>query len=146
MPAQQPSLPHVALQEPSDDAAGNGYQHFTWQTDSQPGQNQGFELIFWPTDLNAMSNGFGLAAPTKNTTIGVDLDALDGTLRSLFEPGTYYWGVLLVQVSPYERLGLVSDARTFHYQRARSGNSSNNNSDTEPSAPDNSSGTSQSGE
>lgn len=135
------------LQQPSNDAAGNGHQYFTWETDVQPGENQGFELVFWPTDRGAMSNGFGMAAPTSNTTIGVDLTALDSTLHALFEPGTYYWGVLLVQVSPYERLGLVSDYRTFNYVRAADGSgSSNKEQDTEPGEPDGTSGTNQSGE
>lgn len=139
-------LPTVMLQEPINDAAGSGYQHFTWVTDVQPGQNQGFELVFWPTDRSAISNGFGLAAPTTNTTVGVDLAALDSTLHALFEPGTYYWGVLLVQVSPYERLGLVSDYRTFHYSRPSSNNSSNSEQDTEPGEPEPPSDTNQSGE
>lgn len=104
-------------------------------------------MVFWPTDRGAMSNGFGMAAPTSNTTIGVDLTALDSTLHALFEPGTYYWGVLLVQVSPYERLGLVSDYRTFNYVRAADGSgSSNKEQDTEPGEPDGTSGTNQSGE
>ncbi|MEZ4555006.1 MAG: hypothetical protein R2851_00970 [Caldilineaceae bacterium] len=51
-----------------------------------------------------MATGFGLAPPTRGTSLAVDLNQLDHDLGNLLQPGLYRWGVLLVQVAPYQRL------------------------------------------
>ena len=54
------------------------------------------------------------------------LAKLDDTLGTKFEPGDYYWGILLVQRDPYTRLRLLSEPRLFHYFRAGGGGGSSN--------------------
>ncbi|MBV7338358.1 hypothetical protein KFU94_61055 [Chloroflexi bacterium TSY] len=115
----------IQLISPTDNTLGNGHQFFEWQTSFTPTQGQGFELIFWRDFEDPIVNGFGLAAPTKETQILVDLDALDDVLGDLLEPGSYLWGILLVNEDPYIRLKLLEGGRTYQFTRDRSGSSQN---------------------
>ena len=80
-----------------------------------PPEGQAFELIFWRAGDDPLVDGFGLGRPTRNTSLTVDLNYLDNELRDLLDPGEYYWGVLLVNEAPYERLRLFTDSRIFRY-------------------------------
>jgi hypothetical protein len=63
-----------------------------------------------------MKDSFGLAGTTQGNQAQVNLDVLDDALAQL-EPGDYLWGVLLVEPSPYRRIGLISNSLAFRYER-----------------------------
>lgn len=69
-----------------------------------------------------MGQGFGMASPTTNLSVNLDLESLDERLGNLFDLGEYNWGVLLVRTTPtYERIKYLGGGRSFIY--ARSGGS-----------------------
>jgi hypothetical protein len=114
----------LELAEPADGASGSGQQRFAWRTTLAPAEGQAFELIFWRNGENPLANGFGLAAPTTTDNVTVDLAMLDDQLGDRLEPGEYRWGVLLVRVSPYERLHFFGASRMFSYFRSGGDSSS----------------------
>jgi hypothetical protein len=118
----------VALLSPGEGYRGGGTQRFEWSTALTPADNQGFELVFWRDGQTSMGSGFGLAAPTTSTSVNVDLDALDERLGDLLEPGPYKWGVLLVQIDPYQRLADLGAARDFEFSRSSGGGNSSGSS------------------
>ena len=64
------------------------------------------------------ASGFGRAAPTTSTKAPVNLRTLDEKLGDLLEPGKYKWGILLVRVSPYQRVQFMGQAHTFRFDRS----------------------------
>jgi hypothetical protein len=109
---------------PGDGSSGNGSQRFEWIVNISPGPGEAFELVFWRPDQDPMVNGFGVAAPTTNNGVTVDLNALDGTLGDLLEPGDYKWGLLLVQTDPYQRLQFLGAQNNFKFYREGGSSSS----------------------
>jgi hypothetical protein len=103
------------LREPPDSPADSGERQFAWQTSFVPSDGQAFELVFWKAGQDPLFNGIGLAAPTAGDHVTINLLVLDEQLGELVEPGDYYWGVLLVRLSPYERLHFFGASRTFTY-------------------------------
>lgn len=66
-----------------------------------------------------MGNGFGMAAPTMNLNVTLDLDRLDEQLGDLFDTGEYDWGILLVRTTPaYERIKYLGGSSRFIYYRS----------------------------
>ncbi len=74
-----------------------------------------------------MGQGFGLAAPTTNNGLSVNLTALDNNGSHPLEPGEYKWGLLLVQTQPYQRLQFLGVQNDFRFYRE--GGSSGGGSD-----------------
>jgi hypothetical protein len=126
LPTPTPTIPSVALElvSPNDGDSGTAERIFEWATSYVPREGEGFELVFWLPGQNPMTAGFGLAAPTADLRIRVNLTKLDDVLGPRLEPGAYQWGVLLVQREPYTRLRLLGEPRTFHYFRAGDSGSS----------------------
>lgn len=124
LPTPTPTIGMFALVAPMDGNAGSGVVPFEWTTTYEPGADEGFEVIFWPVGGDPLLQGFGLAAPTTNHRVNLDLTALDDALGATLEPGTYQWGVLLVRTEPYTRLRLLGEPRLFNYTRANPGSSS----------------------
>ena len=63
-----------------------------------------------------MLHGFGMAAPTTNLDVTLDLDRLDEQLGDLFDTGEYIWGILLVRTTPtYERIKYLGGGNHFTY-------------------------------
>ena len=105
----------VAIIEPANNTESGGIEIFAWDKSFELKENQAVELVFWHPNQNPLQHGFGLAAPTANNAVAVDLDALDETLGSLLEPGLYRWGLLLVEVSPYHRLDYLGGGHEFFF-------------------------------
>lgn len=116
-PAAPPADWRVTLLSPEEMDSGNGRRTFAWEADFRLPPDWAFELVLWKPNQDPLTTGFGLAAPTRNTSISVDLNELDHTLGNLLQPGLYEWGVLLVQVSPYQRLAFLGDAHRFRFDR-----------------------------
>jgi hypothetical protein len=136
IPTATPTAPPIAFQlvNPADGENGTGSRTFEWQSSYTPAEGEGFELVFWPPERDAMSAGFGLASPTNDTRLNLNLDKLDDILGTTFEPGPYNWGILLVRREPYERLRLLSEPRTFMYYRANDSGSSGGGDGRPPSS------------
>jgi hypothetical protein len=127
----------LELVEPNDGDSGTGQRRFAWRTEFVPPEGQAFELIFWRDGEDPLVNGIGLSAPTTTDGVTVNLSMLDHRLGELLEPGQHRWGVLLVRISPYERLQFFGASRMFRYFRSGDGGSS---SDGESSGGEQSSG------
>lgn len=113
----------VQLLEPGDSDGGGGERIFRWKADFTPAAGQAFELVFWKPGQDPMASGFGLASPTTNSNVTVNLTALDDQLGPLLDSGNYEWGVLLVQTSPYKRLRFLDATHKFAYSRDGGGGS-----------------------
>jgi len=60
-----------------------------------------------------------MAGTTTSPSVTVNLDALDENQGHPLNPGTYRWGVLLVQPNPgYKRLAYLGGGRQFTFNRS----------------------------
>ncbi len=111
---------------PSDgDSANGGERTFTWSATFTPAEDYGFELVFWKPGQNPLTQSIGMAAPTKNLNVTLNLERLDEQLGALFDTGEYNWGVLLVRTNPsYERVQYLGGGRLFIYYRSGGGGDS----------------------
>ncbi len=105
----------VLIIEPNNGIESGGIEIFAWERDFELETNQAIEVIFWKPGQNPVQHGFGLAVPTSDNAIAVDLDALDETLGPLLDPGFYQWGLLLVEVDPYRRLEYLGSGNDFYF-------------------------------
>lgn len=125
-PTPTPTAPtgSVELLSPGNGESGNGQQVFTWSANFTPSEGYAFEIVFWKPGQEPMANGFGMAAPTTNLNVTLDLVRLDEQLGALFDTGEYDWGILLVRTTPaYERIKYLGGGRRFIYYRDGSPNS-----------------------
>lgn len=117
----------MVLVEPLDGTTAGGQRLFRWNANFTPSPGTGFELIFWRPGEDPIASGFGLAAPTTETGVTVDLDALDDILGERLDNGDEYrWGVLLVRTNPYTRVSYLGGGYTFLFSRSNSGGGGNN--------------------
>ena len=103
---------------PLDNEASSQQLRFVWTADFTPSPGYAFEVVFWRYNQEPLKQGLGLAAPTLNTSVNVDLSELDNRLGDRLEPATYQWGVLLVRTTPsYERIRYLGGGWHFTYHR-----------------------------
>ena len=103
---------------PANGESGGGQRLFSWSANFAPPPDTSFELVFWKPGQDPMVNSIGMAAPTANLNVTLDLERLDEQLGALFDTGEYNWGVLLVRTTPaYERVKYLGGGRTFTYYR-----------------------------
>ena len=119
----QPTAVSASLLEPAGGMVGGGARLFRWQASQALSGNQAFELVFWRPGQDAMGNAFGPAGVTQNAqhSVTINLDEADATLGALLDPGDYLWGVMWVETTPYRRIGLISEARAFRFERSGGG-------------------------
>jgi uncharacterized protein YraI len=99
----------VQLLSPPDNTTGSGKVIFTWRSDYNLGSNEWFELIFWESGQDPLTQGFGVASgPVRSTSVEVDIGA-----NSAIQQKAYLWGVRLVKTSPYVKLRFFGGGRTF---------------------------------
>ena len=112
-PTATPLLPVVAI-SPENGFAAHDTVTFQWLSEQPLKSGERYELVFWQEDQQPLADGVGLAVPGGATEISVNLHQLDLILRERFEPGTYRWGLLLVQTEPrYERLRYLGGGHTL---------------------------------
>jgi serine/threonine protein kinase len=107
--------------EPTDGEGGGGQRIFRWEANFVPAPGTAFEMVFWRPGEDPMANGFGLAAPTTDTSVNPDLNALDDLLGSRLDNGQYVWGVLLVRTDPYQRIAYLGGGNQFYFTRSDGG-------------------------
>jgi hypothetical protein len=103
---------------PGDGNSGQGQQTFSWTANFTPSEGYAFELVFWKAGQDPLRQSFGMAAPTTNLNVTLDLPRLDEQLGGTFDTGEYNWGVLLVRTTPsYERIQYLGGGYRFTYYR-----------------------------
>lgn len=108
----------VALLSPANGSGGpNGT--FVWRLDGGSlGPGQAMELVFWQSPQDAMNGGRSPVGMGAWTSADVDSSRVNW-----LTPGEWQWGVLLVETTPYRRIKLASEIRTFRFESAGGGGS-----------------------
>ena len=96
----------ITLLEPADGTTGSGQMLFRWQAPTA-GDARAYEVVLWREGESPLADGASLGAPTQGSELRIDL------AQRGIEPGSYQWGVLLVQTGPYRRLAHLSGGRTI---------------------------------
>jgi hypothetical protein len=118
MPTPTAVTGSIAPVSPGDGNSGQGQQTFTWTANFAPSEGYAFELVFWKADQDPLRQSFGMAAPTTNLNVTLDLPRLDEQLGPTFDTGEYRWGVILVRTTPtYERVQYLGGGYRFTYYR-----------------------------
>lgn len=105
----------VELLEPAESHITSGVVLLRWSANFELGPQQNYEAVAWLDGQDPLRHGISLAPLTFGTQVKVDFARLESALRPLFTPGAYRWGVMLVQRNPYQRIALLSNAQTIHY-------------------------------
>jgi hypothetical protein len=109
------------LVEPLD-ATLNGRRTFRWSANVTLQANQRFELVFWLVGQDPLRDSFGPVGASTETAITVNLDKTVEVLPDRLMPGhDYEWGVLLVEVEPYQRLQFLGGGHRFHFELSGGG-------------------------
>ncbi|MEZ4731653.1 MAG: protein kinase [Caldilineaceae bacterium] len=109
---------------PGEGESGSGQRIFEWTANFTLAEGNFFEIVFWKPGQDPMTQSIGLAAPTTNLNVTLDLERLDEQLGELLDTGEYQWGVLLVRTTPaYERVKYLGGGRHFTYYRDGGGSS-----------------------
>lgn len=113
-----PAAIAVTLLAPNDgDTLGDSVT-FGWAvTEGSLPSGQAFEVIFYDEGQDPLRDGFGLAAPTLNNTIQVNLADLDADPNFPLEPGTYLWGVRLVEQDTGRPIRMAAEGRRLVFER-----------------------------
>jgi pilus assembly protein CpaE len=115
----QPSPSPVAAApralDPPPGSAQGGKVKFRWEPSSPLPTGAAYEVVMWNSGENPAS-ARGVAAPTTDTSLTADLDAVYGL--GLIKGGETFWTVLIVRTNPYVRLSQPSGAgaRMLNYQ------------------------------
>jgi len=81
---------------------------------------QAYEVIFYQLGQDPLRDGLGMAAPTTNTAIQIDLAGLDANPNLPLEPGVYLWGVRVVTQDTARPIGIAAAGRRFTFERIAS--------------------------
>ena len=108
---------------PADGATVTGSTQFRWESDARLTDGQNYEVVFWKQGQDPIRDGFGIAAPTNNTEITVNLTKLDDNIDHPLEPGDYQWGLLIVsgQGDEYRTADCLAFTSLVRYERSSSG-------------------------
>jgi serine/threonine protein phosphatase PrpC len=110
-PRSRPPAPE--LLKPDAGERMNGQWPFIWSGAAGPlARGLAYDLVIW-SEAEQREAARGVAPPTQATQITVDLDNVPA-IRD-YGPGTYYWAVIVVRVTPYQRVGEWGESRKFFY-------------------------------
>lgn len=113
-PTAVPALA-VALLGPANGARLRGEQTFSWQATGALGPDQAYEIVIFQSGQSQLA-GAGLADPTTANSAKVNLNAIDQRTDHPLQPGSWLWGVNLVQRSPYKALRELAGGWQFIYE------------------------------
>ena len=87
------------------------------------GDDQYFEMVFWPAGEDPMTNSsFSPAGASKATEVTVNLDKFAEAKPGLLQHDKVYeWGVLLVELNPYRKLHYLGGGHHFTFKRSGGG-------------------------
>ena len=101
-PSPSPVIPSApSLLEPRPNEPRSGAVIFRWQPAGPLPAGAAYEVVGWNAGEDPAS-ARGIAAPTQDTALTADLDALYNS--GLFKGTDFYWSVIIVQTQPYVRL------------------------------------------
>jgi len=112
-PQNTPALA-LSLVGPANGITLRGRPTFSWRTSGALPPGQAFEVVIFKQGANQLG-GAGLTGPTTNSSVAVDLDALNNNPGHPLSPGSWLWGVNLVQVEPYKPLQSLAGGWQFNY-------------------------------
>ncbi len=105
----------VTLAGPANGSTLRGRQTFSWQTTGALPPGQAFEVVIYRQGQSSL-DGAGLTGPVTGNAITVDLDALNTDSTHPLAPGSWLWGVNLVQSPPsYRKLQSLAGGWQFTY-------------------------------
>ncbi|MEZ4662909.1 MAG: protein phosphatase 2C domain-containing protein [Caldilineaceae bacterium] len=108
----------VELVAPNDGDSTNSRIFFKWEANFELDVNQAFELVFWRPGQDPMRDGLGLAGSGPNTSVAVSSSiAAENGLGDV----EIEWGVLLVNIRPYERIKYLGGEREFRFEGSGGG-------------------------
>lgn len=99
---------------PDANASGRGIVLFAWSPAAALPSGAAYEVVWWFPGQDP-ATATGMAAPTAETSLQVNLDALYES--GAFAAPQFFWTVLVVQPDPYVRLTApsLSPAHQFVY-------------------------------
>lgn len=99
---------------PDANGSGRGVVLFTWSPTAALPSGAAYEVVWWFPGQDP-ATATGMAAPTAETSLQINLDALYES--GAFAAPQFYWTVLVVQPDPYVRLTSpsLSPAHQFVY-------------------------------
>lgn len=107
----------VSTYEPGDNSRVQGQVAFRWRGLTPLPEGLLYEMVFWKTGEDPLVNGFGMAAPTDQNYVVLDLDLLNLTPGFPLDFGQYQWGVLIVRTDPsYSRLAYAGGGFLITYE------------------------------
>lgn len=119
-PMPSPGLPAPVLLSPNNGADVRGKTMFAWNWSGPTlAANQGFEVRIW---REGQGDHYGAAAPVGTTSVEIDVNRAYGVMQG--GAGSYLWTVALVQLEPYQRVGLEAEPRALQIQPATGGGKS----------------------
>lgn len=108
----------VALLQPNDGGTYNGKVTFSWSiTSGNLSPGQAYEVIIYREGQDPLREGLGVAAPTVNTALEIDLVGLDADPNFPLEPGPYLWGVRVIDQTIGQPLRMAGEGRRFTFER-----------------------------
>jgi hypothetical protein len=90
-----------SLLEPRPNESRGGAVTFRWQPAGPLPAGAAYEVVGWNAGEDPAS-ARGIAAPTQDTSLIADLDALYNSGQ--YRGSDFYWTVIIVQTQPYARL------------------------------------------
>jgi LysM repeat protein len=107
----------ISAYEPGDNSRVQSKVAFRWTGLTPLPEGMLYELVFWRTGEDPLVNGFGMAAPTDQNYVLLDLDLLNLTPGFPLDFGQYRWGVLIVRTQPsYSRLSYAGGGFLITYE------------------------------
>jgi len=107
-PSPSPMVVTPLLLDPAPGLSRSGRVTFRWEPSGPLPAGAAYEVVMWNSGEDPAS-ARGVAATTADTSLTVDLDALDGA--GLLKRGETFWTVLIVKTDPYVRLSQPAEAR-----------------------------------
>jgi hypothetical protein len=130
-----PTLPaeQIILLKPTSKDGSGGTTEFRWQW-SGPLDNKGFEVRVWrdndpPAGVHnsILDNQNGNIKPLGNNIYSLTVD-ITNAAGVMGRDGEYNWTVLLIQIAPYQELGIQALPGHFHFKPSSGGSSSSSSS------------------
>jgi hypothetical protein len=113
----------ISLLTPSDGDTFDARLTFSWAANSLLPEGYGFEPVFWRTGEDPLRDGRGYGGTTTTTSLGISADVF-----TTVGEGEFYWGLLLVKTSAYERIQFLGERRTIHVKFSSGSNTSSSDS------------------
>jgi hypothetical protein len=120
MPTAQITAPVLISPVDGDSTQTGIVTTFEWQWDGERQRNQGFDILIWKEGIEPGHPGaFDAAEVTQKMQSSGNTYQFSGDVASSYSfkqngNGKYKWTVLVVEITPYARIGLEAISRTLN--------------------------------